>query len=82
MHNALRHAPGSAVRVTLRAGTKTLTLRIRDTGPGFDTASLPHTRRGMGLATMRERAREIGAHLDIRGRAGTGTTVTVTVPLT
>lgn len=81
MHNALRHAPGSAVRVTLRAGTRTLTLRIRDTGPGFDPASLSHTRRGMGLATMRERAREIGAQLDIRGRAGSGTTVTVTVPL-
>jgi len=30
---------------------------------------------------MRERAHEIGAHLNIRGRAGAGTTITVTVPL-
>ncbi len=81
IHNALRHAPGSAVRVTLRAGAKTLTLRIRDDGPGFDPANLPHTRRGLGLATMRERAHEIGARLDIRGGAGSGTTITVTVPL-
>jgi signal transduction histidine kinase len=81
IHNALRHAPGSAVRVTLRAGAKTLTLRVRDDGPGFDPATLPHTRRGMGLATMRERAHEIGARLDIRGHAGAGTTITVTVPL-
>lgn len=81
MHNALRHAPGSTVRVTLRAGAKVLTLRIRDDGPGFDPAALPRTRRGLGLATMRERAHEIGARLDIRGRAGAGTTITVTVPL-
>ena len=81
IHNALRHAPGAAVRVTLRAGAKAVTLRVRDTGPGFDPASLSHTRRGMGLSTMRDRAREIGAQLDIRGRAGAGTTITVTVPL-
>ncbi len=80
MHNAMRHAPGSAVRVTLRATGKTVTLRIHDDGPGFDAAALPHTRRGIGLATMRERAHEIGARLVIRTRPGGGTTVTVTVP--
>jgi signal transduction histidine kinase len=34
----------------------------------------------MGLATMRERAHEIGAQLDIRTRPGGGTSVSVTVP--
>jgi signal transduction histidine kinase len=81
LHNAMRHAPGAALRVTLRADTKVVTLRIRDDGPGFDAASLPHTRRGIGLATMRERAHEIGGRLEIEARAGGGTTVTVTVPL-
>jgi two-component system nitrate/nitrite sensor histidine kinase NarX len=66
--------------VTLRLAKKTVTLRIRDNGPGFDIASLPRTRRGMGLATMRERAHEIGAELDIRARPGGGTAVTVRVP--
>jgi signal transduction histidine kinase len=80
LHNAIRHAPRSSVRVTLRAGAKAVTLRIEDDGPGFDPAALPHTRRGIGLATMRERAHEIGAQLDIRGRASGGTTVTVKVP--
>jgi signal transduction histidine kinase len=80
LHNALRHAPGSSIHVTLRAGTRTVTLRVHDDGPGFDPAALPRTRRGMGLATMRERAEEIGARLDIRARAGAGTTVTVSVP--
>jgi signal transduction histidine kinase len=76
----MRHAPGSPVRVTLRAARKTVTLRIKDNGPGFDIDALPRTRRGMGLATMRERAHEIDAQLDIRTRPGGGTTVTVSVP--
>jgi signal transduction histidine kinase len=81
LHNAMRHAPGAALRVTLRADAKAVRLRIRDDGPGFDPAALPRTRRGIGLATMRERAHEIGGRLEISGRAGGGTTVTVTVPL-
>jgi signal transduction histidine kinase len=82
LHNAMRHAPGAVLRVTLRTDSSKVTLRIRDNGPGFDPASLPHTRRGMGLSTMRDRAREIGGRLEIRARPGTGTTVTVTVPKT
>lgn len=82
LHNALRHAPGSSVRVTLRAGKQTVTLRIRDDGPGFDPAALPRTRRGIGLATMRERAQEIGAQLEVRTGAGRGTTVIVSAPQT
>ena len=49
--------------------------------PGFDLVALPRTRRGIGLATMRERAQEIGARLDIRALPGAGTTVTVSVPI-
>jgi len=80
LHNAMRHAPGSSVHVTLRVASKTVTLRIRDDGPGFDLDALSHTRRGVGLASMRERAHEIGARLVIRTRPGRGTTVTVSVP--
>jgi signal transduction histidine kinase len=80
LHNAMRHAPGAPMRVTLRAGARVVTLRIRDDGPGFDMAALPKTRRGMGLATMRERAEAIGARLEIRTRVGGGTTVIATMP--
>jgi signal transduction histidine kinase len=80
LNNAMRHAPESSVRVTLRAGAKTVSLRIRDDGPGFDLQALPRTRRGMGLVSMRERAQEIGARLDIRTGPGRGTTVTASLP--
>jgi signal transduction histidine kinase len=79
LNNAMRHAPESSVHMTLRASAKTVTLRIRDDGPGFDVGALPRTRRGMGLASMRERAQDIGARLDIRTAPGRGTTVTVSL---
>ena len=80
LNNAMRHAPASSVHVTLRVSAKTVSLRIRDDGPGFDVRALPRTRRGMGLASMRERAEEIGARLEIETGPGRGTTVTATLP--
>src|ERR1019366_7247132 len=80
LNNALRHAPGSSVRGNLRKGAKPVPWGVRDDARGFDLPAPPRTRRGIGLATMRERAQDIGARFDIRTRAGGGTTVTVSVP--
>jgi signal transduction histidine kinase len=46
--------------------------RIRDDGRGFD-ASNPPT--GMGITYLRQRAREVGAILDVISSPGSGTTV-------
>jgi signal transduction histidine kinase len=51
-------------------------LRIRDDGVGFDPNVEASDR--YGLIGMRERAKEIGADIDILSTDGLGTTVTVT----
>ena len=51
-------------------------LRVKDDGVGFDPNAEPSGR--YGLVGMRERAKEIGADLDIVSNDGIGTTVTVT----
>jgi signal transduction histidine kinase len=56
--NARRHAPGAAVDVELRYGEETLTVSIRDTGPGAAA-----TAEGHGLRGMRERAETVGGTL-------------------
>lgn len=81
LHNAVRHAPGASIRVTLRREGAAIVLTVRDDGPGFDPASSSHTRRTMGLTTMRERAERIRARLSVQSAVGTGTTVTVRLPL-
>ena len=82
IHNALRHAPGSAVRVTLRAGTKTVTLRdprrrarVR---PG-DAAA--HTARDGACHHAGACARDRRADWTSVDAHGAGTTITVTLPV-
>jgi signal transduction histidine kinase len=80
LNNAARHAPGASVRVSLQAMGDAVVLAVRDEGPGFDPSGMRRTRRGLGMSSMRERAAQIGAGLDVRSRQGTGTTVTVRLP--
>lgn len=80
MHNAARHAPGAPITVSLRRGAADLVLRVADRGEGFDVRAARQSTRTMGLSTMRERAHQIGAELDVASGAA-GTTVTVRVPV-
>ncbi|WP_308249814.1 GAF domain-containing sensor histidine kinase [Sphaerisporangium fuscum] len=79
VHNALRHAGASSVRVSLAASGSVLTLRVSDDGDGFEVDS--STFRGLGLISMRERAEASGGSLRISSRQGAGTTVELEVPL-
>ena len=84
LFNAVRHAPGARVQVTLeRTGRRDgqgAVLSVRDWGPGFDPAALPRSRRTMGLATMRERAASVRGELTIDSQPGCGTEVRVHLP--
>ena len=57
-------------------------LRIRDDGRGIDPEVLEKGGRDdhWGLQGMRERAKRIGAKLDLWSRPGSGTEVELTVP--
>jgi signal transduction histidine kinase len=82
LHNALRHAGASAVRVSLAvAADRTVTLTVTDDGVGFDVDTPPRAAaRRLGLASMRERARAAGGTLGVTSTAGGGTTVRLAVP--
>jgi PAS domain S-box-containing protein len=74
--NVARHARAREVTVRLVRRGHTVVLGIRDDGVGFTPAET----RGLGLATMRERAEIMGATLSIRSRPRRGTEVRVVVP--
>ncbi|MGH3679482.1 MAG: ATP-binding protein, partial [Natronosporangium sp.] len=82
LHNALRHAGATAVRVSLTAAAdQTVTLVVTDDGVGFDVdAPRPAAARRLGLASMRERARVAGGTLRVSSATGQGTTVRLAVP--
>jgi PAS domain S-box-containing protein len=78
--NVLRHAQASRVTVGLHRVHGMLELEIRDNGRGLDPGALAATDR-FGLLGMRERARAIGATIEILGEAGRGAVVAVRLPL-
>ena len=77
LHNALRHAGASGVRVALAKAPRQVVLEVSDDGHGF-APEAPSG--GLGLASMRERAAAVGAALTIRS-GKTGTVVRMTVPV-
>ncbi len=80
MNNVAKHSGGDHVRVSLNRRDDLITLEISDNGRGFDldrTLAVDSTRRGFGLASMRERAELSGGSYLIASDKGTGTRVCV-----
>ena len=79
MNNAARHARPTAIGVRLEATPGGLELAIHDDGIGFDPAQVYPGH--LGLASMRERAAQVGGSLSIESAPGRGSTITLRVPL-
>jgi DNA-binding NarL/FixJ family response regulator len=80
--NVRKHSQASQVVVTLEYQPESLCLRVDDDGRGIDATSQTPTSEaaGFGLASMRERARQAGGHLEISSRASGGTSVICQIP--
>lgn len=77
--NIGKHAQASKVDVRLRCRDGKFVMEVSDDGCGIDLGSM---RPGsVGMLSMSERARKIGATLNISGGRGNGTVVTLTVAL-
>lgn len=74
INNAARHSGASRVVVYLTVRDGAIELIVEDNGSGFDTSDRSE---GMGKRSMARRAEQIGGHLDIESKAGTGTRVTL-----
>lgn len=80
LSNVARHAKASWVRVTLAGVDKQLVLSIVDSGIGFDPQVVRRIG-GLGLTSMRERARQIGANLAVSSEPDKGTEIEVEVEI-
>ena len=66
--------------MTLRWDSSNLILQVKDNGSGITKHRLEQSE-GVGLESMRERAAQIDAKLEIQTAAGQGTSIIVTVPV-
>ncbi len=75
VHNALNHARASEIVVRIGPGT----VEVLDDGCGFDPGAVELRAHHLGLTSMEERARELGASLTIDTAPGEGTAVRLEV---
>jgi signal transduction histidine kinase len=77
MANVRRHAGATRVTLGLARDDGAVRLEVADDGRGFG----PDAAEGQGLRGMRERARATGGDLAVDSTPGTGTRLTLTIPL-
>lgn len=78
--NGFHHANGAEQRVAVKAEEGRLMVEVRDSGPGFDPATIS-TDGHFGLAGMRDRVEILGGSFDLQSASGQGTTIRVSLPL-
>jgi signal transduction histidine kinase len=82
LHNVRKHSGASEVSVHLKADSDTICLTVLDNGRGIE-ADGNHSSKGIGIESMKERARLLGGRLEIQSRPWVeGTQIRVVVPMT
>ncbi|WP_161569164.1 GAF domain-containing sensor histidine kinase [Candidatus Oscillochloris fontis] len=84
LNNVVKHAQASQAKLTLLYQDGEVVMRIADNGQGFDPVQVLADRSNAshyGLSSMRERADALGGQIRIDSAPGSGTTLTVTLPL-
>ena len=82
--NIGKHSRAKNASVAVRQENGRLLVTVADDGRGFDAGAKDMksaAEKGMGLATMKERAHMLGGTLDISGEAGLGTRVILIIPV-
>lgn len=81
LSNAFKYAHATQLTIRLAAVYHGIRLDIRDNGVGFDGQSLTGRQHGFGVRLMTFAVHEAGGTIVIDSGHGTGTRVTITLPL-
>lgn len=77
--NVRRHAQSNLIIVRLQNNSSEIVAEVQDKGKGFKPFQIYHG--GLGLLSMRTRAKALGGECIIQSMIGHGTTIQVRVPL-
>ena len=77
LHNCSRHAGATKVDIRVQQQPRRLLLSIQDDGQGFDVRQT----KGLGLLGMEERVARLGGKYEINSAPGSGTIITIELPL-
>ena len=79
LHNVVKHAQATRVKIIFEINETGMLWRIEDDGKGFEPA--PENALDDGLRNIRQRAAALGGTAEIASLPGKGTQVSVHVPL-
>lgn len=84
LHNVVKHARATRVRISIRREKDGIRLNIADNGVGFDATRTQKDvkKGGFGIFSIQERLRHQGGRLEIKSDPETGASVTILSPLT
>jgi two-component system, NarL family, sensor histidine kinase UhpB len=80
INNAAKYSRAGEVTCTLGLVKNVLELRILDNGVGFDTGKRAET--GNGIRNMKQRAEQMSGSIVLTSNTGSGTAISVKVPVT
>ena len=80
INNIIKHAGATEINTLISFTDSGFTLKIKDNGRGFDTKALQENGSGLGLTSMGNRARLIGASFHIESSKDAGTEISVVLP--
>lgn len=81
INNLVKHSASTEAALTFSIVGPWLVISITDNGKGFEPAASSDGMGGHGLASMQRRAAIIGGSLTIESNRGSGTNITLKVPL-
>lgn len=79
LHNVVKHAQATEVRLRARGTGDQLQMEITDNGCGFDPGTA--RREGLGLESMKRRIANLGGSFALESQPGAGTTIAITIRL-
>jgi signal transduction histidine kinase len=77
LHNCASHARAKSVRIRVQQQPGRLNLSIQDDGQGFDSQQV----KGLGLLGIQERVAQLGGKCMVHSEPGSGTILTVELPM-
>ena len=80
LHNAVKHANATNLKVLMNYGAVNFTLTINDDGTGFMPEELLTSQTGIGLKSMRNRAALIGGEFSLQSSKNNGTSISIELP--
>ena len=80
LRNVKKHSGATSAQVRLQLEDNTIHLSVCDPGVGFNPKE-PAKGEGLGIRSMEERARLLGGRFKVQSKAGTGTEISVWLPL-